>query len=125
MQRPGTNPQDVQHSDILCDFCHREWADDVAMIEGHQGSCICGKCLTVAFHAVVGAGQDDTPRETGSDDEPGCKCTMCLEERTDRVFQSPMYPEAFICRRCIGLSARALDSDPDHAWTRPKGNGDE
>ena len=95
------------------------------MIEGHQGSCICGNCLTVAFHAVVGAGQDDNPRKTGSDDEPGCKCTMCLEERTDRVFQSPMYAEAFICRRCIGLSARALDSDPDHAWTRPKGNEDE
>ena len=96
MQRPGTNPQDVQPSDILCDFCHREWADDVAMVEGHQGSCICGNCLTVAFHAVVGAGQDDNPRKTGSDDVPGCKCTMCLEERTDRVFQSPMYSEAFI-----------------------------
>ena len=95
------------------------------MIEGHRGSCICGKCLTVAWNAVVGAGQDDNPQETGPDGETGCKCTMCLETRSDRVFQSPMHTEAFICRRCIGLSARALDSDPDHAWTRPKGGEGE
>ena len=34
MQRPGTNPQDVNPEDILCDFCHRAtWSKEIASIE--------------------------------------------------------------------------------------------
>jgi hypothetical protein len=44
---------------------------------------------------------------------------MCLEERSDPLFRSPIRDEALICRRCVRLAARALDIDPDHAWTKP------
>ena len=116
MHRPGTNPDQVQPSDILCDFCSRSWSDDMAMVEGHQGSCICGQCLTVAWHSVIEARQNDAPPQS---EEGTWACTMCLEHRKDAAFRSQVREEALICRRCIGLAARALDLDPDHNWARP------
>lgn len=90
------------------------------MIEGHHGSCICGKCLTVAYTAVVinatNAAVDDF------------KCTLCLEGPDDREamdrpsehgWQSPMYPEASVCRRCIKQAAGALHKDKDTPWYKP------
>ena len=35
MQRPGTDPENVEMSDILCDFCLRAWTKDRPMVEGH------------------------------------------------------------------------------------------
>ena len=52
MRRPGTDENDVKMSDVLCDFCHRAWTEDVPMIEGHRGSCICARCLTVASSSI-------------------------------------------------------------------------
>ena len=69
MRQPGTDPDNVQMSDVLCDFCRREWTEDVPMIEGHQGSCICGRCLTLAYTDIV---------LTGTPPSYGYRCPMCL-----------------------------------------------
>ncbi|MFO0873344.1 MAG: hypothetical protein U0575_05170 [Phycisphaerales bacterium] len=111
MHRPGTNPDRVEPSDVLCDFCRREWTEDRAMVEGHHGSIVCGACLRVAYAAVVDAGANDAVE--------GYRCTMCLESRSDPAWRSPAHPEAFICGRCIHLAARQLERDPDVGWTRP------
>lgn len=121
MRKPGTDPSNVQMTDVLCDFCHREWSADQPMIEGHQGSCICGKCLTVAYREVV--------IEKVSPESVEYKCTMCLEEEQDRAtlnrgdepgWRSPAYPDASVCRRCIKLGAGSLHKDADFEWTKPK-----
>lgn len=112
MQRPGTDPNDVQMSDILCDFCRAPWVEDLPMVEGHQGSVVCGKCLTVAYRAVVQGGINTVG--------PGYTCTMCLEQRPDIAWASPVYPEAVICKRCINLAAGTLSKDKESGWTRPE-----
>lgn len=71
MRKPGTDEENVQMSDVLCDFCHSEWREDEPMIEGHHGSCVCGKCLTVAYTELLINKSDSAPA--------GYKCTMCLE----------------------------------------------
>ena len=120
MRRPGTDESNVQMSDVLCDFCHREWTDAVPMIEGHHGSCICGKCLTVAYRAVVVDRQPTAP--------PEFTCTLCLERPEDRAAEnrpgepgwvSPMHDDAAVCRRCIKLAAGALHKDSDYDWRKP------
>lgn len=111
MRKPGTDPQNVGMSDVICDFCHREWTEDVPMIEGHHGSCICGRCLRVAHAEVVEQGHGSAGDYT---------CPMCLEAEPDRRamdrageagWQSPLGEGAVICRRCIELAARALEKD--------------
>lgn len=114
MQRPDTDPENVQPSDIVCDFCESPWSDETPLVEGHQGSCICGKCLSVAWRAVISNKMDDAP--------DSWTCTMCLEERKDPAFRSPIRSEAIICRRCIRLAGRALDTDPDYDWSKPTGD---
>jgi len=116
MHRPGTNPDDVQMSDILCDFCTAVWTEDRPMVEGHHGSVICGSCLSVACASILIAGRDDGA--------PGCTCTMCLEERSDPAWRSPLRDEAIVCRRCVRLAARQLERDPDFGWRRPEGEPD-
>ena len=111
MRKPGTDENNVQMSDVICDFCHAEWTDDLPIIEGHHGSCICGKCLTVAYSDVVLHDSNTGPA--------AYKCTMCLEERPDPAWQSPLQPEAIVCRRCIKLAAGALHKDTDYAWKKP------
>jgi hypothetical protein len=120
MRKPGTDASNVQMSDVLCDFCHREWTEDVPMIEGHQGSCLCARCLTVAYTAVVVNGHDAAPASY--------KCPMCLEDDQDRealgraneaCWRSPVHEEAVICRRCLELAARSLEKDRDSGWKKP------
>jgi len=112
MRKPGTDPNNVQMSDVLCDFCHTEWTEATPFIEGHHGSIVCGKCLTVAYTDVVLGGANTAPS--------GYKCTMCLETREDPAWQSPLHPDATICKRCINLAAGTLSKDQDYGWTRPK-----
>ena len=121
MHRPGSNPEAMQASDILCDFCERPWTDEVAMVEGHRGSCICGPCLSTAWRAVVDGGLDDAPPQPPEDsiETPAWVCTLCLEPRRDPAFQSPLRSEALICRRCIRLAGRALHDDDDVDWSKP------
>lgn len=93
-----------------CDFCRAEFSD-TPMVEGHQGSLICLKCLTTAMTDVVVLG--------GGRDLTGAKCTMCLENRDQPQWQSPAYPEARICLRCMKQAATRLEKDPDVDWKRP------
>lgn len=120
MRKPGTDEMNVQMSDVLCDYCHREWTEDVPIIEGHHGSCICGNCLTIAFTEVVLHPADDMPTEFD--------CRMCLENAEARKelnranepgWPSPMHDDAFICRRCIKLAAGALHKDTNFPWQKP------
>ncbi|MHC4220123.1 MAG: hypothetical protein ACYSU7_16885 [Planctomycetota bacterium] len=121
MRKPGINENDVQMSDVLCDFCHREWTEDVPMIEGHHGSCLCARCLTVAYTEVFINGHD-----TATD---AYTCPMCLEDgdarrdldRADEPgWRSPLHENTVICRRCIDLAARSLEKDRDSGWKRPE-----
>jgi hypothetical protein len=123
MRKPGTDENNVQMSDVLCDFCNREWTADVPMIEGHQGSCVCGRCLRLAYADVVAGGNNTAPE--------AYTCPMCLETDADRAalnrpgepgWQSPVHPEAVICRRCIKLAAGSLEKDQDFDWKRPDRN---
>lgn len=111
MHRPGSNPLDMQTSDFLCDFCGREWDGAFPMVEGHQGSLICGSCLTVAYTEVVLQRMNAAPA--------GCTCTMCLEERDEDAWKSPVRDEAVICKRCINQGAGRLHKDPDWDWKKP------
>lgn len=106
--------------DVLCDFCHRQWSAELPLIEGHQGSCLCGRCLTVAYSETILHHEHSAP--------PGFHCTMCLESGFDREalgradepgWQSPLHAEACVCRRCIELAAKALERDSDANWRRP------
>jgi hypothetical protein len=111
MRKPGTDPENVQMSDVLCDFCRAEWTEERPFIEGHQGSIVCGQCLTVAYTQTVLGDVSTGP--------PGYTCTMCLEQRDDPAWQSPAHAEAIICKRCIKLAAGALSKDKESGWTRP------
>ena len=121
MRKPGTDENNVQMTDVLCDFCHREWDDQIPMLEGHHGSCVCGKCLSLAYREVILNKANSAPHDF--------KCPMCLEESADRAalergnepgWQSPMYPDAVICKRCIKLASGALHKDRDFDWQKPK-----
>jgi len=108
-------------SDVLCDFCHREWTDDVPMIEGHHGSCMCGRCLAVAYAELVL--QRQTPVINAFE------CPLCLEGPKDREaldradepgWPSPLHPDVVACRRCVKRASGVLHKDPDYDWTKPK-----
>ena len=107
VRREGTDPNQVRMEDVLCDFCHTPWTLERPMVEGHHGSCICGNCLRAAWALTVTSQASDRP------DGVPTKCTMCLEERTDRTFQSPAFAEACICLRCVRLATLAVARDED------------
>ena len=120
MRKPVIDENNVQMSDVLCDFCTRVWTEDIAMIEGHQGSCICGNCLSLSYADLVLNENDTSPDDW--------ECPMCLEKNADRSaqnragepgWQSPIREEAVACRRCIKLAAGTLHKSPDFAWTKP------
>lgn len=120
MRKPGTNPNDVQETDVLCDFCHTEWSADRPFLEGHQGSCLCGHCLTIAYTELVLLKQNTAPGPF--------QCPMCLETDEDRAaldranepgWQSPVVSEAVLCRRCAKLGAGALHKDKETDWRKP------
>jgi hypothetical protein len=116
MRKPGVDPNNVQMSDVLCDFCHQEWREDVLFIEGHHGSCLCGPCLTKAWSDLDGERNVTTADFT---------CPMCREKREDRAAlnraDEPGWQgaHATICKRCMELAATALEKDPDSGWSRP------
>ena len=93
-----------------CDFCRKPWAEDRPMVEGHQGSLVCASCLTVAYTELVVNGEASTIKH---------KCTMCLEERDQPEWRSPMFEDSLICLRCIKQAATTLEKDPECGWKRP------
>ena len=111
MQREDANTQDMQVSDFICDFSLKPWDGEFPLVEGHQGSLISGDCLTIAYTEVV-------LNETNAAPE-GYTCTMCLEQRDEPAWQSPMNEQAVICKRCIKQSAGRLHKDPDWDWQKP------
>lgn len=111
MQRPGADTANMQVSDFWCDFCRAPWDGLGPMVEGHQGSLICGKCLSVAYRALE---LDDAPTAP-----PGYTCTLCLEERPDPGWRSPAHDEASVCTRCVKQAAGTLAKDKDVPWEKP------
>lgn len=111
MQRPGMDPDNAKPEDFLCDFCRGTWSEERPMVEGHRGSLICGKCLTLAYDSAWNT--QSCPRLTAT-------CTLCLEEKEDVYWQSPAYGDAFACKRCIKQSVVMLERDPDTRWERPR-----
>ena len=81
------------------------------MVEGHQGSLICGSCLTIAYTQL---GLNESP-----DLDAVPNCTMCLEERSQPGWQSPIDENTVVCLRCIKQSATVFEKDPDNSWRRP------
>lgn len=109
-------------TDVLCDYCGREWSLEQPFIEGHQGSCICGRCLTIAYREIM--------LHRDHSITTGYKCRMCLEGDDDRAaqdradepgWQSPVETDAHLCRRCIKLASGALHKDKDYDWRKPEG----
>ena len=111
MQRAGADPMDMQVSDFLCDFCVRAWDGAFPMVEGHQGSLICDRCLEVAYRELVLAKGDST--------RVPYHCTMCLEERSQPGWTSPMVDGKAVCLRCVNQAAVRLERDEDWQWARP------
>ena len=113
MRRPGSDENDLQMRDFLCDYCGREWTELVPMVEGHRGSCICGNCVGAAYAAleIEGAGSATPPFE----------CALCLERRTEPGWASPVREGVCACRRCVKQSAGVLSQDKESGWKRPGG----
>ncbi len=97
-----------------CDFCAQPWADDRPMVEGHQGSLICSKCLTASYAEIVHMGLGVL--------QPNEKCVLCLEVREEPLWLSPLR-DARACKRCIKQSAGVLERDPEFGWKRPTAPG--
>jgi hypothetical protein len=110
MRKPGCDEDNLQMSDVMCDFCGSEWTMDRPMVEGHHGSSICGPCLTVAYTELV--------LNKGRNAPEGYKCVLCLEHREDPGWQSPAC-EACVCRRCVKQSTGVMNKDKDIEWSRP------
>lgn len=111
MHRKGINVNDVQPEDILCDYCGRSaWAGGDPCIEGHQGSIVCGECLSLAYAGLV-------LNKEGQHVE--IKCRMCLETREGQSWSSEFDNEATICLRCIKQAATALEKSKHWEWSRP------
>lgn len=102
----------AQGSDFFkCDFCRAPWADDRPMVEGHRGSLICARCLTVAFDEVVN-------RKGGEPLPEGTTCVLCLSRPEGAAWRSPAL-DVWACARCIRQSAGVLAKDKESEWTRP------
>lgn len=83
------------------------------MVEGHQGSLICGPCLTLAYKALV-LKQGDVVEATEE------ACTLCLEPgREGGYWRSPAIESALACKRCVKQSAGVLHKDAEHEWVKP------
>ncbi len=111
MHRSGIDENNVKPEDILCDFCgNTAWANDVPCVEGHQGSIVCGNCLSVAYSELVLAKAGEPTKE---------KCRMCLEHRDEPVWNGAIEPIASICRRCTKQSSAVLNKSKQWDWAKP------
>lgn len=100
-----------------CDFCLSGWSEDRPMVEGHRGSLICVRCLTLAYTQVV-------VHDAGEAPPGGTTCALCLEERSQKHWHSPLRETAWACERCIRQAAQMLEKDPESSWTRPSRTAD-
>lgn len=113
MHREGADPEQMGPEDFICDFCEHTWSEDRPMVEGHRGSLICAKCLTIAHSTVIIQKAGETP---GDDDT----CTMCLMHKHDAMhWRSPVNPDAMICEECILRAGLMFEKDPETEWSPP------
>lgn len=120
MHRPGCDPDHLEMSDVLCDFCGLEWADDRPMVEGHRGACICGSCLTRAYEwSATPQAVETAPVSPQPTDAPAPMCALCREDRAEPMWTGAGSPPALACRRCVRQSAAVLQKDADSGWKRP------
>ena len=111
MHREGIDSENVQPEDILCDYCgEATWSQNKPCIEGHQGSIVCGPCLTTAYRELVLLKNEQETTE---------KCRMCLEHREDPVWLGYINPNAPICKRCVKQAAGALTKSKLWDWSKP------
>jgi len=118
----------MEAQDFVCDFCGQHWAQDRPMVEGHRGSLICGRCLSMACRQVL-------VDNAGVVVPEHVACTMCLLNKRGDYWQSGTVvtakpedgavdvepgPGACICRWCIERSAGMLEKDPESGWKRPR-----
>jgi hypothetical protein len=122
VRKAGCDEDDLQPTDFLCDFCGSVWSDDRPMVEGHQGSLICRRCLDLAFTEVWLNGQGVSLPDTSP---VPSKCILCLEHRDEPCFASPLNESGnngiFGCKRCIKQSVVILERDPEFGYSRPGG----
>lgn len=111
MRDPKADPDAMRMEDFWCDFCRAAWSESLPMVEGHQGSLICGTCLTIAYREVIVAKNTSL--------EPGAPCVMCLEHRRERNWSGPRSEGRSACERCIRQAAATLEHDGDAQWRRP------
>lgn len=120
MFKPGLDEDNVQMSDVLCDFCWTPWHEHLPLVEGHRGAVICGPCLTAAYRAAA-----LNQRVTG-DAIDAVMCLLCRETREGTLWRvpngnpHPTEPLAAVCTRCVKQSAAVLAKDKDSGWTKPK-----
>ncbi len=112
MRRPGTDEDNLQPTDFLCDFCANHWAEDRQMVEGHRGSLVCSQCLTSAYATVVRDGKGEKVPEVVT-------CTLCLEHKDLPHWKGPLE-NMWACQRCIKQSAAILQKDPESGWKKPE-----
>ena len=113
MHREGSDPNNMQLEDFLCDFCAQTWSEDRPFVEGHRGACICGKCLTLAFADLAIHFVSDQPQD-------GEACTLCLEPKPDVPhWRSPLDETKIACVNCVKRAAGVLHKDEDVAWRKP------
>jgi hypothetical protein len=111
LRKDGINEDAAQMSDFLCDYCGSEWTEDLAMVEGHKGSIICGVCLREAYRRVMVLDENNA--------DEGYSCALCLLTKSEKAWRSSATG-ATICTWCINRSAKMLDKDPDTGWKKPE-----
>ena len=139
MRREGCDEDNLSPEDFLCDFCGQTWAPDRPMVEGHRGSLACARCLTLAFDELwnrqeeTGAGNSAQQEDDNTHPQPppsgrgleerhppvGTPCVMCLEQRDEPHWHSPVREDAWMCKRCAKQSVVMLERDPEAGFKRP------
>jgi len=115
MRRAGCDENNLDMSDVMCDFCGAEWTNERPMVEGHRGACICGPCLSIAYTELVTLGTNAAPA--------AYECRLCLERKSEPAWGSPLFDGAYACRQCVKRSAGVLHKDPDIPWRKPDAPG--
>lgn len=114
MFRPGCDENNVQLTDVLCDFCGQAWREDLPVVEGHRGAVICGDCLSHAYRALI-------LNKSGTAGE--AMCVLCRETRKEPMWAG-RFPGAeglaHVCTRCTRQSAAVLAKDKDYGWKKPE-----
>jgi hypothetical protein len=112
MRREGTDEENLQPEDFLCDFCGNHWTDHRPMVEGHRGALICGPCLSIAWTMVIRNNAGELVPEVVT-------CVLCLQHQ-DTPHWKGFRENTWACTKCIRQSAAILQKDPESGWKKPE-----